>query len=133
MLSFLFLFGLALATPFNWYSFNGCCYKYVTTTMSWVDAELHCVSEKATLVSIHSLAEETFVPSLIKIYDKTTRFAWIGLSDSSDQTTNGNENCVCKGSGTKLRWNDGCVLNQVLPCSVTIPSVCASRITCPQQ
>ncbi|KAK9533417.1 hypothetical protein VZT92_008536 [Zoarces viviparus] len=58
MLLFLFLFGLALGAvpppddhkmalrragcPLFWYSFNGRCYKYLATDMTWADAEIHC-------------------------------------------------------------------------------------------
>ncbi|KAK1880368.1 Ladderlectin [Dissostichus eleginoides] len=67
---FLFLLGLALGAvspsddpqgklqrgscPMFWYSFNNRCYKYIAADMDWADAEFHCVSEGANLVSIHS-------------------------------------------------------------------------------
>ncbi|XP_067467958.1 lactose-binding lectin l-2-like [Thunnus thynnus] len=162
MLLFLFLFGMALGAetpsgdhemklqsgncPMFWYSFNGRCYKYVATHMTWADAELHCVSEKANLVSIHSLEEQNFVKSLIKNFDHAEGFTWIGLSDTqkeggwmwsdgcavnfvfwnSGEPSNGggNEDCVHNNYDTDLKWND-------CPCSKTFPSVCASRIDCP--
>ncbi|XP_042291255.1 lactose-binding lectin l-2-like [Thunnus maccoyii] len=162
MLLFLFLFGLALGAespsgdhemklqrgncPMFWYSFNDRCYKYVSTRMTWADAELHCVSESANLVSIHSLEEQKFVKSLIKNFDHAEGFTWIGLSDTqkegrwmwsdgsavnfvfwnSGEPSNGggNEDCVHNNFGTGLKWND-------VPCSKTFPSVCASRIGCP--
>uniref|UniRef100_A0A3B3X559 C-type lectin domain-containing protein n=1 Tax=Poecilia mexicana TaxID=48701 RepID=A0A3B3X559_9TELE len=77
MMWFLFLFCLALAAeppsdgqelklvrggcPLFWFSFQGRCYKYVASGMTWGEAELHCVSEGANLVSIHSLDENNFV------------------------------------------------------------------------
>ncbi|XP_042291257.1 lactose-binding lectin l-2-like [Thunnus maccoyii] len=162
MLLFLFLFGLALGAetpsgdhqlklqrgncPMFWYSFNGRCYKYVSTHLTWADAELHCVSEKANLVSIHSLEEQKFVKSLIKNFDHAEGFTWIGLSDTqkeggwmwsdgsavhfvfwnSGEPNNykGHEDCVHNNYGTGRKWND-------VPCSKTFPSVCASRILCP--
>ncbi|XP_042291263.1 lactose-binding lectin l-2-like [Thunnus maccoyii] len=162
MLLFLFLFGLALGAetpsgdhqlklqrgncPMFWFSFNGRCYKYVSTHMTWADAELHCVSEKANLVSIHSLEEQKFVKSLIKNFDHAEGLTWIGLSDTqkeggwmwsdgcavdfdfwnSEEPNNsgGNEDCVHNNYDTGLKWNDG-------KCSDTLPSVCASRILCP--
>ncbi|KAK5599314.1 hypothetical protein CRENBAI_023133 [Crenichthys baileyi] len=66
--------------PF-WYGFNGRCFKYVATRMTWADAELHCVSEGGNLVSIHSLEEHNFVNSMIKSFDPTQAFTWIGLTD----------------------------------------------------
>uniref|UniRef100_A0A3Q2PBG6 C-type lectin domain-containing protein n=1 Tax=Fundulus heteroclitus TaxID=8078 RepID=A0A3Q2PBG6_FUNHE len=78
---FFFLFGLPLAAvalsdgqemkvlrggcPMFWYSFDGRCYKYVATLMSWADSELYCLSQGANLVS----AEDDFVKSLIKNVD----------------------------------------------------------------
>ncbi|XP_044026912.1 lactose-binding lectin l-2-like [Siniperca chuatsi] len=162
MLLFLFLFGLALGAespsgdhqvqlqrdncPMFWYSFNGRCYKYVATRMTWADAELHCVSDGANLVSIHSLKEENFVKSLIKNFDHAQGDTWIGLSDIQKEggwmwsdgsavnfvywnvrepnNSGGNEHCGHTNFGTDLKWND-------LPCSQTFAFVCASRTACP--
>ncbi|XP_036948897.1 lactose-binding lectin l-2-like [Acanthopagrus latus] len=162
MFLFLFLFGLALGAvspsdvpqvklqrggcPMFWYSFNGRCYKYVSTHLTWADAELYCVSEGANLVSIHSREEEDFVKSLVKNFDHGEGPTWIGLSDihkdgrwmwsdgcavdfvfwNAGEPNNygGSEPCVHNNHGTDRRWND-CL------CSGTYPSVCASRIMCP--
>ncbi|XP_040909696.1 C-type mannose receptor 2-like [Toxotes jaculatrix] len=162
MIWFLFLFGLALGPvspseeremklqrgncPMFWFSFNGRCYKYIATRMSWADAELHCVSERANLVSIHSLDEQNFVKSLIKSFDPAQGFTWIGLSDTQKEgrwmwsdgcavkftswnsgepnDDLGNEDCAHKNFGTHLKWNDK-------PCSDSYSFVCASRIMCP--
>lgn len=164
MLLFLLLFGLALGAksppddhqvklqrgdcPMFWYTFNGRCYKYISTHSTWADAELHCVSEGVNLVSIHSLEEDNFVKILIKNFDHTEGHTWIGLSDihkegrwmwsdgcavgfyfwhvNEPNNGGGVEHCVHNNHGTELKWND----NQ---CSVTFPSVCASRITCLKQ
>jgi len=154
----LFLFGLALGAvtpsdvlegklqrgncPMFWYSFNGRCYKYISTDMTWAEAELQCLSEGANLVSIHSLAEQEFVKSLIKNFDHIEGFTWIGLSDihykgrymwsdgsrvdtffwttGEPNNANGNENCVHINNGG---WND-------IRCSYYYPSVCATRSSC---
>ncbi|XP_053190402.1 lactose-binding lectin l-2-like [Scomber japonicus] len=159
---FLFLFGLALGTespsgehPFKlqrgncppfWYSFNNRCYKYVSTDMTWSEAELHCVSEKANLVSIYSQEEQNFVKSLIKNFDHAEGRTWIGLNDiykegrwmwsdgcavdyvfwNTREPNNygGNEDCVHNNYDISKKWNDG-------QCSDTSPSVCATRIDCP--
>ncbi|XP_033972912.1 lactose-binding lectin l-2-like [Trematomus bernacchii] len=159
MLLFLFLLGLALGAvspsddlqvklergscPMFWYSFNNRCYKYIATHFTWADAEFHCVSEGANLVSIHSQGEDNFVKSLIKNYNPSGGWTWIGLSDtqkegswmwsdgcaakffswSSGEPNNyqGIEDC---GHFNYHKWND-------FPCSKTISSICASRITCP--
>nr|XP_046272981.1 lactose-binding lectin l-2-like [Scatophagus argus] len=162
MLLFLFLFGLALAAespsgglqvmlqrgncPTFWYNFNGRCYKYVSTHLSWADAELHCVSEGANLVSIHSLEEQTFVKDLIKNFDHSEGYTWIGLHDipreggwmwsdgsavnftfwapgEPNNNQGGNEDCAHLNFGTNRKWNDIC-------CDSTYPSVCEKRIAC---
>ncbi|XP_060932845.1 lactose-binding lectin l-2-like [Limanda limanda] len=130
--------------PSFWFSFNNRCYKYVSTHMTWADAELYCVSQGANLVSIHSLDEANFVKDLIKNFDHAEGYTWIGLSDlhkegswmwsdgcavkftywSPGEPNNdgGRENC---GHYFKRGWND-------ILCSGRIPSVCASHIMCPQ-
>ncbi|XP_067467947.1 lactose-binding lectin l-2-like [Thunnus thynnus] len=158
MLLFLFLFGLALGAetpsgdhqlklqrgncPKYWFNFNGRCYKYVATRMTWADAELHCVSQRANLVSIHSVAQNNFVKSLIWNFDPVQGYTWIGLNDihkegrwmwSDGSAVNfvfwdigqpdnyrGRENCAHKNFGNQLKWNDR-------QCSDTIPFVCVSR------
>uniref|UniRef100_A0A3Q3PZ54 C-type lectin domain-containing protein n=1 Tax=Monopterus albus TaxID=43700 RepID=A0A3Q3PZ54_MONAL len=132
--------------PMFWYGFNGRCYKYIATHLTWADAELQCVSLRANLVSIHSLEEHSFVKALVKNFDPAEGFTWIGLSDihkegrwmwsdgsavnfvfwAAAQPDNAGkaEHCGHINLGTNLRWND-------LPCSRTQPSVCASRTVCP--
>ncbi|KAK9517700.1 hypothetical protein VZT92_023046 [Zoarces viviparus] len=162
MLLFLFLFGLALGAvppsddhkmalrragcPLFWYSFNGRCYKYLATDMTWADAEIHCVGEGANLVSIHSLQEQKFVKFLIKNFDPSEAWTWIGLSDIHKEGTwmwsdgssanfffwhsgepnnfKGREDCVHTNFGREIKWNDE-------PCSHRLQFVCASRTTCP--
>ncbi|XP_039671503.1 ladderlectin-like [Perca fluviatilis] len=162
MLSFLYLFGLTLGAvspsdgypvelqrgscPMFWFSFNGRCYKYVATHLTWADAELHCVSQGGNLVSIHSLEEENFVKSLIRNFDHAQGATWIGLSDTQKEgiwmwsdgsrvdyvywnkvqpdNYRGNERCVHNNYDKDFKWND-------VPCFSSNPSVCASHITCP--
>ncbi|XP_030259771.1 lactose-binding lectin l-2-like [Sparus aurata] len=163
MFLFLFLFGLALGAvapsddnhqvkllrggcPMFWYNFNGRCYKYVATHLTWADAELQCLSQGANLVSIHSPEENDFVKFLIQNFDSAQGHTWIGLSDihkegrwmwsdgsvvdfvfwngGEPNNGGGNEDCGHIHSGNTLRWND-------FPCSHTLASVCLSRIMCP--
>ncbi|XP_060948514.1 lactose-binding lectin l-2-like [Limanda limanda] len=137
--------------PSFWFSFNNRCYKYVATELNRADAEFHCVSQGANLVSIHSLDEENFITrppaSLIKNFDHAEGFTWIGLSDihkegrwmwsdgcavdftfwatGEPNNLRGRENCGHNNLFTEKKWNDE-------SCSVPFASVCASRITCPQ-
>ncbi|KAM3596537.1 uncharacterized protein V6R79_016227 [Siganus canaliculatus] len=162
MILLLFLLGLALGAearsddqgvklqngscPLFWFGFNGRCYSYVSTRMTWAEAELNCVSQGGNLVSIHSLAEENFVKKLIKNFDNAQSWTWIGLSDvhkegkwmwsdgcavnfqfwSRGQPDNHGkkEHCVHVNFDKLRKWNDH-------QCFQTFPSVCASRITCP--
>ena len=106
--------------------------------MTWGDAELNCVSQDANLVSIHSLDEHNFVRTLIKNYDPTEYYTWIGLTDCQREggwmwsdgskvsytlyhegepnNHNGIEHCV----HTNSLWND-------TQCSYTYHSVCKAR------
>ncbi|XP_026012357.1 lactose-binding lectin l-2-like [Astatotilapia calliptera] len=131
--------------PTFWWSFNGRCYTYVATPMSWSDAEFHCLSQGANLVSIHNMEEENFVRSLIRNFDPAQRASWIGLSDvhregrwmwsdgsvvrffnwnaGEPNNLGKNEHCVQNNFGPVKKWNDE-------PCSRGYPSVCVKRNAC---
>ena len=64
-----------------WFSYNGRCYKYMSSRLSWAEAEFNCVSQGANLVSIHSQGESDFVQMLIRNFDTTLHYTWIGLQD----------------------------------------------------
>ncbi|XP_072226192.1 ladderlectin-like [Leuresthes tenuis] len=128
--------------PESWYSFNGRCYKYIATKMTWIDAELHCVSQGANLVSIHSQEEENFVKHLIRSIDPADGVKWIGLTDcqkngawlwsdgskfdfkfwNTGEPNNyqGSEDCVQTNWGQNKKWND-------IKCSYEYAFVCATR------
>ncbi|KAF6717540.1 Galactose-specific lectin nattectin [Oryzias melastigma] len=130
--------------PF-WYSYGNRCYKYVATPMIWGDAELHCVSQGANLVSVQSNEEEAFIKTLIRNFDPAQADTWIGLSDAekeggwlwsdgskitfqawhSGQPDNykGKEHCATTNYGTTKKWND-------LPCTYKYGFVCKSREKC---
>ncbi|XP_014898362.1 ladderlectin-like [Poecilia latipinna] len=128
--------------PF-WFGFNGRCYKYIATLMTWADAEQHCVNQGANLVSIHSLAEDNFVKMLIRNFDHAEGANWIGLSDAQKDGTyfwsdgsrfnfklwnagepnnsGGSEPCVLTNWGSAKRWNDKV-------CTDKFSSVCKARL-----
>ncbi|XP_012734334.1 galactose-specific lectin nattectin [Fundulus heteroclitus] len=162
MIWFLFLFGLSLAAeppadgqelklerggcPMFWFSFEGRCYKYFGSKMTWGEAELQCVSEGANLVSIHSLGEHEFVNLLIQNFDPSLTWTWIGLTDLykegawvwsdgskysrsfwNDRQPDNAENiehCGHTNAGSNLNWNDNM-------CSYKLPFVCATHKACP--
>ncbi|MED6256578.1 hypothetical protein ATANTOWER_029399 [Ataeniobius toweri] len=161
MILLLFLFGLSLAAvapsdgqemkllrsgcPLFWYRFNGRCYKYVATLMTWGEAEQHCLSQGANLVSIHSLQEESFVKTLIRNFDPAQGVNWIGLTDAQKEgayfwsdgskftfsfwnagepnNAGGPESCVHTNWGSARKWNDKV-------CTDKYASVCKARLAC---
>ncbi|XP_047460791.1 C-type lectin-like [Mugil cephalus] len=160
MILFLFLFGLVLgelppsdiqevplvrgSCPLFWFSFNGDCYKYISTRLTWADAEIQCMSEGAHLVSIHSAEEQNFVKTLIMNFDPAIGYTWIGLNDiykegtwmwSDGSAVNftfwkagepnnslGKENCVQTWT-SDTTWND-------YTCQSMFSFICASRTVC---
>ncbi|XP_017276522.3 lactose-binding lectin l-2-like [Kryptolebias marmoratus] len=162
MMLFFSLFVLALAAvspsdgqelklqrgdcPMFWFSFNGRCYKYFASRLTWGEAELLCVKEEANLVSIHSLEEHDFVKSLIQNFDPTREWTWIGLTDlhreggwiwsdgseykfsqwdiQQPNNANGGQHCGHINHGVNFKWND-------YSCSHKSPFVCVHRKVCP--
>jgi hypothetical protein len=116
-------------------------YIFVSTWLSWDDAEKYCVKTGGHLASIHSLAESNFVYSMS---NKAVLPRWLGASRASGaglldfswadgssfdyanwllgEPTNskGNENCISLSLKTDLAnqlWNDA-------NCNTMRPSVC---------
>ena len=65
----------------GWRCRNGKCYLYVRDTVTWDWAQQRCRSRNATLVTISSSSENSFVASLIKTN------IWIGLNDRVEAGT----------------------------------------------
>ena len=65
----------------GWRCQNGKCYLYVRDTVTWDWAQQRCRSRNATLVTISSSSENSFVGSLIKTN------IWIGLNDRVEAGT----------------------------------------------
>uniref|UniRef100_A0A3Q1FG15 C-type lectin domain-containing protein n=1 Tax=Acanthochromis polyacanthus TaxID=80966 RepID=A0A3Q1FG15_9TELE len=128
--------------PTSWYSFNGRCYKYISSPKTWFGAQVHCASQGANLVSIHTSHEQNFVTALISSFDYSARPTWIGFSDTSQEgrwtwsdgasvnyvfwtagQPNGGtrENCGVINWGSSFSWSD-------LSCSYSYPSVCRLMI-----
>uniref|UniRef100_A0A3P9N6A1 C-type lectin domain-containing protein n=1 Tax=Poecilia reticulata TaxID=8081 RepID=A0A3P9N6A1_POERE len=127
-------FYYALSWCYKRKHFEGRCYKYFGSRVTWGEAELHCVRERANLVSIHSLNEHNFVNLLIKNFDPTRSLTWIGLTDmhkeggwiwsdgskyrfsrwNSGQPDNarGIENCGHTNYGSNFFWNDSVCSNK---------------------
>ncbi|KAK0148459.1 Lactose-binding lectin l-2 [Merluccius polli] len=115
--------------PMFWFNHDGRCYKYVGSRMTWADAELHCLSFDANLVSIHNEDENNFVVKLIANFDPTNGRHWIGFSDDHKDSSwmwsdgsrrdfyawhkgepnnhGGPEDCVEINFSLPSKWNDG--------------------------
>uniref|UniRef100_A0A669EGR2 C-type lectin domain-containing protein n=1 Tax=Oreochromis niloticus TaxID=8128 RepID=A0A669EGR2_ORENI len=144
MIFFLFLF-LSFSDDRAVKLLRGNCPTFwYTTPMRWADAEFHCLSQGANLVSIHNMEEENFVRLLIENFDHEQRGTWIGLSDihkegrwmwsdgsvvdfynwkKGEPNNKSNEDCVTKNYRTFKKWNDW-------PCSSNCPSVCVKHKVC---
>lgn len=64
----------------QWGSFGGSCYKLITTTETWSNAEAYCVNQHSgVLVKIESIEENDFIKTQFLTGQSDY---WIGLSDS---------------------------------------------------
>ncbi|KAG7455091.1 hypothetical protein MATL_G00252700 [Megalops atlanticus] len=129
--------------PDGWANFQDRCFQYIATKKTWTDAEAHCVSLGANLVSLHSKEEHQFLKKLIRSHDLNENPTWIGLSDCqklkawfwSDGSkadffqwnsgepnfVNNGECCVHTNWSKQKNWND-------IPCRYSYPFVCSFRM-----
>ncbi|XP_010864251.1 ladderlectin-like [Esox lucius] len=129
----------------GWVKFQSRCFQFIRTPRTWMEAESHCLTLGANLVSVHSPEESRF---LLQLTDGSP--AWIGGSDAvqahfvknrqwfwSDGSTFGYQNwaegepnnfnrtrepCIQMNYGKEHRWNDNI-------CYRTFSSVCLLK-TC---
>uniref|UniRef100_A0A4W5MU58 C-type lectin domain-containing protein n=1 Tax=Hucho hucho TaxID=62062 RepID=A0A4W5MU58_9TELE len=69
----------------GWYSFSGCCHKYVASPLDWANAKSCRVAQGASLASVHSENEHKFIQKLVKSQDPAERYTWIGLYDTDKE------------------------------------------------
>ncbi|KAJ8337034.1 hypothetical protein SKAU_G00382540 [Synaphobranchus kaupii] len=125
--------------PKGWVQNNKHCYQYFPEKRSWIDAEMHCVSFRGNLASVHNADEHSFLKTL-HIHDGDMRAFWVGLSDVYMKGT------WIWSDGTKMdfeKWHSGepkgsggnkCVISncdgkdwQVSDCAKSYPYICSLR------
>ncbi|XP_069072515.1 C-type lectin domain family 4 member E-like [Pleurodeles waltl] len=79
--------------PINWQLYNGNCYFFSQTTLSWANSRSSCQASQADLVIISNMKEQLFIRS-----SRKASFYWIGLTDQDRE--NG------------WKWVNGCMLQQ---------------------
>ncbi|XP_074538599.1 galactose-specific lectin nattectin-like [Halichoeres trimaculatus] len=70
------------ACPAGWTQFESHCYLFQHSPMVWADAEKHCTTLGANLVSLHSKEQHTFIQNtLMGIAGKLVNI-WVGGQDA---------------------------------------------------
>ncbi|XP_039678906.1 type-2 ice-structuring protein-like [Perca fluviatilis] len=127
--------------PSGWTGYNGRCFLYVPTAMTWADAEKNCLYHGGNLASVHSFNEHHVIQSMILRITHMYPLAWLGGSDAqqegswfwSDGTpfrfnfwspgqpdNRANANCLLMNFGDQKKFDDQ-------PCNYRMPFVCAKR------
>ncbi|KAM6894308.1 ladderlectin-like [Lycodopsis pacificus] len=123
----------------DWTEFNGRCFRYIPTPMTWASAERNCLSLGGNLASVHSLLEYHVIQRIIQSKSHASTTSWIGGSDAeeerkwfwSDGTSFGYVNW-CRGEPNNLRHRQHCLLMNFSGgkcwddevCNAKRPSVC---------
>nr|XP_046237089.1 ladderlectin-like [Scatophagus argus] len=128
--------------PSRWFRSGGRCFYYVSSYLTWVQAEKNCQSMGANLASVHSFKEHRRIRLLIARRTGGYRPTWLGASDCqkegfwlwSDGTRfdfrysgvfnnlNRRQHCLQMNFGAYKRWDD-------TECWRHLPSVCAKIAT----
>ncbi|KAK7162145.1 hypothetical protein R3I94_004710 [Phoxinus phoxinus] len=125
--------------PEGWEKFGTQCFKYVSDSKSWAEAEEQCVDLGGNLASVHSQITHNFLKTFVKKNSKGSTRTWIGAHDAPQEfiwfwsdgskfeyndwhtdepnNTGGSERCVEMAYGGENRWNDA-------PCGTLLPFVC---------
>ncbi|XP_008411229.1 galactose-specific lectin nattectin-like [Poecilia reticulata] len=73
--------------PAGWTRYRGDCYLYDDTELTWIQAELHCISSHGNLATIQNQHQYTFLRSLIFKSAGTHKRTWVGGYDGVEEGT----------------------------------------------
>ncbi|KAA8582717.1 type-2 ice-structuring protein [Etheostoma spectabile] len=127
--------------PSGWTGYNGRCFLYVPTPMTWADAEKNCLYHGGNLASVHGFDEHHVIQSMIQRITHMYPLTWLGGSDAqqegswfwSDGTpfkfnywsprqpdNQANADCLLMNFGDQKKFDDQ-------PCHYHMPFVCAKK------
>ena len=92
------MFNVLHSLSARWTSYDGHCYRFISLTRSWADAENHCLNLNSDLMSIDSDAENKHGKSLA---EQSNSCVWIGLRFHK----------VVVQVNKQLQWSDGASVN----------------------
>ncbi|KAF3697669.1 Ladderlectin Precursor [Channa argus] len=125
--------------PSGWTDFNGRCFLYVPTEMTWAYAEKNCLSHGGNLASVHSTDEYQVIQIMISNFNDSYPLTWLGGTDAQQEGTwfwsdgssfkfkywsqsqpdnRGSAHCMLMNFGDERKFDDQ-------PCSKMKPSVCS--------
>ncbi|XP_042368393.1 galactose-specific lectin nattectin-like [Plectropomus leopardus] len=77
----------ATSCPGGWESYNGRCFHYVPTPMSWANAEKYCLNFGGNLASVHDFNEQHVIQSMILRLTHSYPHTWLGGYDATQEGT----------------------------------------------
>ncbi|MEQ2309149.1 hypothetical protein AMECASPLE_035588 [Ameca splendens] len=86
----------------GWTGFNGRCFRYIPTPMSWANAEKRCQSMKGNLASIHDIEEYHEIQRVVMTATHELSVTWVGGSDAQE------ENQWLWTDGTSFQFKNWC-------------------------
>ncbi|XP_028420053.1 ladderlectin-like isoform X2 [Perca flavescens] len=129
--------------PRGWTRYNGRCFLYVPTAMTWANAERNCQSLGGNLASVHNIQEYHEIQRLIVKTSFESKETWIGGSDAQQNdiwlwsdgsrfiyvnwcrgepnNNRGSQHCLKMNYGEGNCWDDfECYTHYPFVCSKTI-------------
>ncbi|GLD73436.1 ladderlectin-like isoform X1, partial [Lates japonicus] len=128
--------------PSGWTGFDGRCFLYVPTAMTWANAEKHCQGYGGNLASVHSFVEHHEIQGMILRATQGFPATWLGGCDAAQEGTwfwsdgtpfrfsfwasgqpnnYGSSNCLQMNYGAERKFDDE-------RCSYSRPFVCARKL-----